>query len=68
MENNKTLRFTFSVIAIILGVTLLKQFDRENLRFENTGLAIVYIVVFIFAVFILIKSLKNKKQQPTSRN
>ena len=68
MENNKALRITFSVIAIILGVTLFKQFDRETLKFENTGLAIVYIVVFIFAVFILIKSLKNKKQQPRSRN
>ncbi|WP_026730562.1 hypothetical protein [Flavobacterium denitrificans] len=59
MENKNTLRFTFSIIAIILGVVLFKQFDFETLKFEKPALAIIYIVVFIFSVFILIKNRKK---------
>ena len=68
MEKNKAPMFTFTVVAIILGVTLFKQFDFESLKFEHTGLAIVYIIVFIFAIYVLIKNSKSKKQQPTSRD
>ena len=60
METKKVLRFTFTVVAIILGITLFKQFDFKNLKFENTGLAIVYAVVFIFSIYFLIKNSKNK--------
>jgi membrane protein DedA with SNARE-associated domain len=60
--------FTLKIVAIILGVTLFKQFDFENLKFEKAGLAIVYMVVFVFAIYILIKNSKSKKQQPTSRD
>jgi fucose 4-O-acetylase-like acetyltransferase len=68
MEKNKVPMFTFIIITIILGVTLIKQFDFENLKFENTGLAIVYLVVFISLIYMMIKDLKKKKQQPTSRD
>ena len=68
MEKNKAPMFTLIIVAIILGVTLFKQFDFEKLRFEQTGLAIVYSVVFIFAIYVLIKNSKSKKQQPTSRD
>ncbi len=60
MKKKKGLSFTFSVVAIILGVTLFKQFDFKNLKFENTGLAIVYAIVFIFSIYFIIKSSKNK--------
>jgi membrane protein DedA with SNARE-associated domain len=68
MEKNKAPMFTFTIVAIILGVTLFKQFDFENLKFENTALAIVYLVVFVFAIYVLIKNFISKKQQPTSRD
>ncbi|WP_035651775.1 hypothetical protein [Flavobacterium sp. ASV13] len=60
MENKSALRFTFSIIAIILGVVLFKQFDFETLKFEKPGLAIIYIVVFLFSIFVLIKNYKKK--------
>jgi uncharacterized membrane protein YuzA (DUF378 family) len=60
MESKKTFSFTLSIVAIILGVTLFKQFDFETLKFEKTGLAIVYIIVFIASVYFLIKNFKNK--------
>lgn len=59
MENKKALLFTFWVVAIILGVTLFKQFDFQNFKFENTGLAIIYAIVFIFSVYYIIKNSKK---------
>ncbi|WP_071636478.1 hypothetical protein [Flavobacterium johnsoniae] len=60
MKKNNLLVFTFSIIAIILGVTLFKQFDFKNLTFEKPALAVVYIIVFVFSVFAIIKN--SKKQ------
>jgi membrane protein DedA with SNARE-associated domain len=61
MEKRKALLFTFSIIAIILGWTLFKQFDFENIKFEKTGLAIVYIITFVCSIYVLVK---NAKKQP----
>ncbi|MBD1387416.1 hypothetical protein IDJ75_19175 [Mucilaginibacter rigui] len=58
MENNKAPLFTFSIIAIILGVALHKQFDYENFKFEKPALAIVYFIVFAASVFFIIKGSK----------
>ena len=60
MEKKKTLSFIFGIVAIILGVTLFKKFDFQNLRFENTGLAIVYLIAFMISIYILIRNVKNK--------
>ncbi|PWB23285.1 hypothetical protein [Flavobacterium sp. HTF] len=59
MENKKSLLFVFWVIAIILGVVLYKQFDFENLKFEKPALAIIYLVVFVFSVYYLVKNSKK---------
>lgn len=57
MENkNNAPVFTLSIVAIILGVVLYKQFNFETLTFEKPALAIVYIIVFVFSIFILIKN------------
>lgn len=57
MENkNNVPVFTFSIVAIILGVVLYKQFDFNTLTFEKPALAIVYIIVFVFSIFVLIKN------------
>jgi hypothetical protein len=64
MENkNNVPVFTFSIVAIILGVTLYKQFDFETLRFEKPALAIVYSIVFIFSLFVLIKNFRKKRSE-----
>ncbi|BDU24898.1 hypothetical protein [Flavobacterium sp. GSB-24] len=63
MENKKPITFIFWVIAIILGVTLYKQFDFQNLKFEKPGLAVVYIIVFVFSVFVLIKNYKKHSRK-----
>lgn len=60
MENRKALNFCFGIVAIILGVTLFKQFDFEKLKFEKPGLAIVYTIGFIISIYILLKKPKKK--------
>lgn len=59
MEKKNTMSFTLSIVAIILGVALFKQFDFVNLTFEKPALAVVYLVVFVFAVYTLIKNYKK---------
>jgi len=66
MKNKKSLNFFFLIIAIILGWTLFKQFDFENLKFEHTGLAIVYIVTFAFVIYFLVKNYKSRPENKKS--
>jgi len=63
MENKKVLLFVFRITAIILGVTLFKQFDFEKLKFEKTGLAIVYIVAFVISIYILMKNARKQSEK-----
>lgn len=63
MENRKPMSFAFIVIAVILGWTLFKQFDFENLQFEHTGLAVVYLVTFLFSIYFLIKNAKKHSEK-----
>ena len=60
MENKKPILFIFWVIAIILGVTLFKQFDFKTFKFEKPELDIIYLVVFLFSVYVIIKNSKKK--------
>jgi hypothetical protein len=60
MEKKKAPIFTFSIVAIIVGVTLFKQFDFESLTFEQPGLAIIYGIVFIASLYFIIRSSINK--------
>jgi hypothetical protein len=63
MENEKSINFFFGIIAIILGTVLFKQFDFENLKFKHTGLAIVYIVVFVFSIYFLIRNYRKRPEK-----
>ena len=63
MENKKSINFFWGVIAIILGWTLFRQFDFENLKFKHTGLAIVYIITFVFSFYGLVKNYKNRPEK-----
>jgi len=61
MSIKKGQSFLFLIIAIILGWTIFKQFDFENLKFEKPALAIVYIVTFVMSVYFLVKNLKREE-------
>ena len=59
MENKKSLSFPLMVVVIILGVTLYKQCDFESLKFEKPALAVLYIIVFLAALYFLVKKPKK---------
>lgn len=59
MEKKPVLRFTFTIVAIIVGVTLYKQFDFKTFKFEHTGMAIIYGLTFAFSIFYLVKNRKK---------
>jgi nicotinamide riboside transporter PnuC len=65
MENKKLASFIFGTVAIILGWTLVKHFDFENLRFEKPWLDGLYLITFAISIYVLIRNnkdeLKNKK-------
>ena len=60
MENNKMPNFFFGIIATILGVTLFKHFDFQNLKFEKPALDVVYLITFAISIYMLVKNPKNK--------
>ncbi|SHF77169.1 hypothetical protein [Flavobacterium defluvii] len=64
MENkNNAPVFTLSIVAIIVGIALYKQFDFETSKFEKPALTAVYLIVFVFSVFVLIKNFIKKRSE-----
>lgn len=60
MNTKKGLSFPLLIIAIVLGGTIFKQFDRENLKFEKPAIAAIYIITFLISVYLLVKNNKAK--------
>ena len=65
MENKTIPSFLFGTVAVILGWTLVKHLDFENLTFQKPWLDGLYLIGFVISIYVLIKSnkdeLKNKK-------
>jgi len=55
------MKFTFSIIAIIVGVALWKLIDFQQLRVEKPALAVVYFITFIFSIYVIVKNGKKTK-------
>jgi len=60
MGNKKAKAFLFSIIAVILGLSIIKHFDVEQMKFEKPALDTLYILTFIMSVFFLLRSIKEK--------
>ena len=60
MEKKKSISFTFSIVAIILGVVLFKHFDFKNFRFAQPALDIVYLITVIISIYILVRGFRSK--------
>ena len=63
MENKKSPNIFFVIIAFILGSALIKLFDFGNLEFEKPALAILYIIVFVFMIYLLIRDYIGKPKK-----
>ena len=51
--------FTLTIVAIIVGRALYKEYDPETGEFKNIGLALIYAIVFVASVFILVRNFVN---------
>lgn len=60
MSNKKQYTFPLIIIAIVLGWTIIRQFDFENLKFEKPAMAVVYILTFLMTVYFIFKKDKEK--------
>ena len=63
MNSQKAPTFALSIIAVILGVALLKHFDFKTFTTEKPALDALYLVVFIACVYIIVKSKRNGQNQ-----
>ncbi|MGB5405013.1 hypothetical protein [Robiginitalea sp.] len=48
------------VIALIVGGALIREFNFQDMTFENPALAVVYSIAFILSIGFMIKRSKNK--------
>jgi nicotinamide riboside transporter PnuC len=55
MEKKKTINWFFVFIAFTLGLTLMKHIDFKNLTLKDPILDILYLIVFVIAIYFLIK-------------
>ncbi len=55
--------FFFSVTAIILGVSLFRHFDFKNLTFQKPALDTLYLIVFLFSIYGIVKNNKNQPEK-----
>jgi predicted ferric reductase len=60
MSNKKGQPFPLIIIAIVLGWTIFKQFDFENLKFEKPLMAVIYILTFVMTIYFIFKKDKEK--------
>jgi predicted ferric reductase len=60
MTSKKGQSFPLIIIAIVLGWTIFKQFDFENLKFGKPAMAVVYILTFLMTVYFILKKDKEK--------
>lgn len=56
MNNKKGIPFPLLIIAIVLGWTIIKQFDFENLKFEKPAMAVICILTFVMTVYMIFKN------------
>lgn len=62
MKNKKAPIFTLTIVAIIVGVALYRQFDFQTQTFEKPALAIVYAVTFVFSLTVIARHYFRKQQ------
>lgn len=53
--------FPLVIIAIVLGVTLYKQFSFDTLTFEQPAMAVIYGLTFAMTMYFLFKRKKQKE-------
>jgi len=59
MKNKIGFNLVFAMMAFVLGLSLLREFDFENFVFRKKVLGFLYLIVFIISVFLTFKKKKE---------
>jgi len=59
MKNKIGFNLVFAMMAFVLGLGLLREFDFENFVFRKKALGFLYLIVFIISVFLTFKKKKE---------
>lgn len=59
----KNINWFVALVAIMLGWTLFKQFDFQNLTFEKPALAGLYMLVFVTSIYLLIRDYRKRPEK-----
>jgi len=59
MKNKIGFNLVFAMMAFVLGLGLLREFDFENFVFRKKVLGFLYLIVFIISVFLTFKKKKE---------
>lgn len=63
MKNKIGFNIIFALIAFILALALIREFDFENLVFRKQVLGFLYLIVFLISVFLTFKKKKKETEQ-----
>lgn len=58
-EKNRSMNLPMLIMAVIIGGGLLDQFNADEIRFEKPALAIVYLIGFAIAVYVLVSGYRR---------
>lgn len=63
MKNKFGFNFFFAMIAFTLGSALLREFDFHTFTFRKTALGILYLLIFIIAIYLTFKKKAKTDKQ-----
>ena len=59
MKNKIGFNIVFAMMAFVLGLALLREFDFENFVFRKKVLGFLYLIIFIISIFLTFKKKKE---------
>jgi uncharacterized protein (DUF983 family) len=60
MKKKNPMTFTMSIVAIIVGAALYREINFRTMTVEKPALAIIYVITFLLAVFVLVKNFRKQ--------
>jgi len=63
MKNKIGFNVFFAMMAFILGLSLLREFDFQNFVFRKQALGFLYLIVFIISIFLTFKKKKKETEK-----
>ncbi len=63
MKNKIGFNMGFALMAFPLGLALLREFDFQTFTFRKTALGILYLTVFIVAIYLTFKKKEKSDEQ-----